>query len=175
MLRVEANAIDGGKALGERRRFELFVGGDNATFGDACLAAARGIAGDCISERRLEIIGDALEMRGAGGREVFCPRGGGGVGVVNHAGLFCLQAGVKKQRFAVACAQHIEIEADVRVGKMRFVVAAFARCLHAAEKEELHRNQLQKPNGPKQDSLILMVFTNSALRYITSALYGLFL
>ena len=27
---------------------------------------------------------------------------------------------------------------DVRVGKMRFVVAAFAGCLHAAEKEELH-------------------------------------
>ena len=77
-------------------------------------------------------------MRGAGGREVFCPCGGGGVGVVNHAGLFCLQAGVKKQRFAVACAQHIEIEADVRVSKMCFVIAAFARCLHAAEKEELH-------------------------------------
>ena len=138
MLRVEADAIDGGKALGERRRFELFVGGDNATFGDACLAAARGIAGERIGERRLEIIGDALEMRGAGGREVFCPCGGGGVGVVNHAGLFCLQAGVKKQRFAVACAQHIEIEADVRVSKMCFVIAAFARCLHAAEKEELH-------------------------------------
>lgn len=175
MLRVEADAIDGGKALGECRRFELFVGGDNATFGDACLAAARGIAGERIGERRLEIIGDALEMRGAGGREVFCPCGGGGVGVVNHAGLFCLQAGVKKQRFAVACAQHIEVEADVRVGKMCFVIAAFARCLHAAEKDELHRNQLQEPNGPKQDSLILMVFTNSALRYITSALYGLFL
>ena len=175
MLRVEADAIDGGKALGECRRFELFVGGDNATFGDACLAAARGIAGERIGERRLEIIGDALEMRGAGGLQVFCPRGGCGVGVVDDAGLLRLQTGVKEQRFAVAGAQHIEIEADVGVGKMRFVVAAFAGCLHAAEKDELHRNQLQKPNGPKQDSLILMVFTNSALRYITSALYGLFL
>ena len=68
MLRVEADAIDGGKALGKCRRFELFVGGDNATFGDACLAAARGIAGERIGERRLEIIGDALEMRGAGVR-----------------------------------------------------------------------------------------------------------
>ena len=45
---------------------------------------------------------------------------------------------MKEQRFAVARAQHVEIEADVRVGKMRFVVAAFAGCLHAAEKEELH-------------------------------------
>ena len=47
---------------------------------------------------------------------------------------------MKKQRFAVARAQHVEIEADVRVGKMRFVIAAFAGCLHAAEKDELHRN-----------------------------------
>ena len=47
---------------------------------------------------------------------------------------------MKKQRFAVARAQHIEIEADMRVGKMRFVIAAFAGCLHAAEKDELHRN-----------------------------------
>ena len=175
MLRVEANTIDGGKALGERRRFELFVGGNYAAFGDARLAAARGVAGKRRGKCAFKVIGDCLEVGGAGGLQVFCPRGGCGVGVVNHAGLFCLQAGMKKQRFAVARAQHIEIEADMRVGKMRFVVAAFAGCLHAAEKDELHRNQLQKPNGPKQDSLILMVFTNSALRYITSALYGLFL
>ena len=75
----------------------------------------------------------------------------------------------------MADTQHVGIEADVRVGKMLFVVTVFVGCLNAAEKDELHRNQLQEPNGPKQDSLILMVFTNAALRYITSALYGFFL
>ena len=135
---VEADVIDGGEAFGNGRRFELFVGGDDGAVGDARLAAARSVAGEGIGERRVEIIGDALEMRDAGGREVFCPRGGGGVGVVDDAGLLCLQAGVKEQRFAVAGAQHVEVKADVRVGKMRFVITAFAGCLDAAKKDELH-------------------------------------
>jgi hypothetical protein len=108
-------------------------GDRNPLLSRALLVAANG-----VGQRGLKVIRDYAETSFPSRAYVSRPVARQGIGIVDDKRLLRRQARSQKELFAVACAQHIQIYADVRVEETLAIKGAFSGALYSDKDYGFH-------------------------------------